>query len=163
MHRASFSFRTGIACLAFAACFSTGHAQQAVPIQTAEANHREGIGVRGYDLVAYFTQAKAVPGQADITARHAGLTYRFSSTANRDAFVAAPEKYLPQFGGFCAYGAASGYKADADPQAFTVREGKLYLNYNSKVKNTWEADMAGLIARAEARWPETAKADKMFK
>jgi YHS domain-containing protein len=112
-----------------------------------------GLALRGYDPVAYFTENQPVPGKAEFTARHEGATYRFASAANRDAFVAAPAKYAPQYGGYCAYGMASGYKAPIEPDAWTVVDGKLYLNYNREVRSRWSADLPGYIRKAGANWP----------
>jgi hypothetical protein len=114
---------------------------------------RAGLAIRGYDPVAYFREGKAVPGRAEFTAVHDAATYRFASAANRDAFAAAPARYLPAYGGYCAWAAAQGYKADADPQAFTVVGDRLFLNYNRDVHRTWERDVAGNVAKADANWP----------
>ena len=112
-----------------------------------------GLALQGYDPVAYFTDQRPVRGKADFTARHEGATYRFSSAANRDAFAAAPAKYAPQYGGYCAFGAASGYKAPIQPDAWTVVDGKLYLNYNQSVRRQWSSDIPGNIRKADANWP----------
>jgi YHS domain-containing protein len=112
-----------------------------------------GLALKGYDPVAYFTEKKPVAGKAEFTARHQGATYRFSSAANRDAFAAAPEKYAPQYGGYCAFGAAGGYKAPIEPDAWTVVDGKLYLNYNQSVRRQWSSDIPGFVRKADANWP----------
>ncbi|HSR90757.1 MAG TPA: YHS domain-containing (seleno)protein, partial [Gemmatimonadales bacterium] len=79
--------------------------------------NRSGVAISGYDPVAYFTTASAVEGSPEITATEAGATYRFSTKANRDAFVANPARYLPVYGGYCAYGVAHGHKVNVDPEA----------------------------------------------
>lgn len=112
-----------------------------------------GVALKGYDPVAYFTEKQPVRGKAEFTARHEGATYRFASAANRDAFAAAPAKYAPQYGGYCAFGAASGYKAPIEPDAWTVVDGKLYLNYNQSVRSRWSTDIPGYIRKADAQWP----------
>lgn len=112
-----------------------------------------GLALKGYDPVAYFTENKPVPGRADFTALYEGATYRFASAANRDAFAAAPEKYAPQYGGYCAFGLASGYKAPIEPDAWTVVDGKLYLNYNQSVRSRWSSDIPGYVRKADANWP----------
>jgi YHS domain-containing protein len=112
-----------------------------------------GLALKGYDPVAYFTEKKPVQGKSEFTARHEGATYRFATAANRDAFVAAPEKYAPQYGGYCAYGMASGYKAPIEPDAWTVVDGKLYLNYNQSVRSRWSSDIPGYLRKADANWP----------
>jgi hypothetical protein len=111
-----------------------------------------GLALKGYDPVAYFAEKKPVPGKPELTARHEGATYRFAS-ANRDAFVAAPAKYAPQYGGYCAFGMASGYKAPIEPEAWTVVDGKLYLNYSRSVRSQWSSDVPGYVRKADANWP----------
>jgi YHS domain-containing protein len=112
-----------------------------------------GLALKGYDPVAYFSEKKPVQGKAEFTARHEGATYRFASAANRDAFVAAPAKYTPQYGGYCAFGTASGYKAPIEPDAWTIVDGKLYLNYNRSVRSRWASDIPGYIRKADEQWP----------
>ena len=111
------------------------------------------VVLKGYDPVAYFTEKKPVPGKAEFTARHEGATYRFASAANRDTFAAAPQGYAPQYGGYCAYGMASGYKAPIEPDAWTIVDGKLYLNYNQSVRSRWSGDIPGFVRKADANWP----------
>ena len=112
-----------------------------------------GLALKGYDPVAYFREQKPVPGKPEFTALHEGATYRFASAANRDAFAAAPAKYAPQYGGYCAFGMASGYKAPIEPDAWTVVDGRLYLNYNRSVRSQWSSDIPGYLRKAEANWP----------
>jgi YHS domain-containing protein len=112
-----------------------------------------GLALKGYDPVAYFTEKKPVRGKSEFTARHEGATYRFASAANRDAFAAEPGKYAPQYGGYCAFGVASGYKAPIEPDAWTVVEGKLYLNYSQSVRRQWSGDIPGYLRKADANWP----------
>ena len=95
-----------------------------------------------------------MPGRPDVTAQHDGATYRFASTANRDAFRANAEKYLPQYGGYCAFGLARGYKAVIEPTAFTIAGGKLYLNYHAAIQAQWRRQQAADIALADAKWPK---------
>jgi YHS domain-containing protein len=113
-----------------------------------------GLALKGYDPVAYFTDRRPVEGKAEFVARHEGATYRFASAANRDAFAADPAKYAPQYGGYCAYGMASGYKAPIEPDAWTVVDGKLYLNYNPSVRGRWSSDVPGYIRKADGHWPK---------
>jgi YHS domain-containing protein len=113
-----------------------------------------GLALKGYDPVAYFTEKKPLPGKPEFTAQHQGATYRFASAANRDAFVAAPARYAPQYGGYCAFGMASGYKAPIEPDAWTVVDGKLYLNYSQSVRSRWSRDVPGHIRSADANWPK---------
>lgn len=112
-----------------------------------------GLALKGYDPVAYFAEGRPVPGKPEFSARHEDATYRFASAASRDAFLAAPAKYAPQYGGYCAFGMASGYKAPIEPEAWTIVDGKLYLNYNPSVRSRWSADIPGFIRKADANWP----------
>lgn len=117
-------------------------------------NLQDGPAVGGYDVVAYFTDGRAVPGRGDLTAEHDGAIYRFSSQGNRSAFVASPSRYLPQFGGYCAFGLARGYKAVIDPQAFTIVDGKLYLNYSQAIQAKWRGQQAADVSLANTNWPK---------
>ena len=114
----------------------------------------KGVAVGGYDPVAYFTEGKAIVGKADITLSHAGATWRFASTANRDAFQADPAKYAPQFGGYCAWAVSQGYTAKGDPDAWSIVDGKLYLNYDRAVRANWAKNAGGNIRKGEANWPK---------
>lgn len=113
----------------------------------------DGVALRGHDPVAYFTEHKAVKGSAEYAAEFEGSTFHFASRVNRDAFVADPAKFAPQYGGFCAFGLARGYKATTDPSAFSVVDGKLYLNHSPEVQARWGADVAGFVTQADANWP----------
>ena len=121
----------------------------------------DGAGaIRGYDPVAYFTEGKPVKGKAEFTHQWKGATWRFASAANRDRFAAAPEKYAPQYGGYCAYGVASGYAVKTEPDAWSVVDGKLYLNYDRSVQASWVKDIPGYIRKADANWPAVASSSK---
>lgn len=113
-----------------------------------------GTGAGGYDLVAYFSEGNARPGEASITAIHEGITYRFASEANRAAFLAQPARYLPQYGGYCAWAVANGYTAHGDPEQWTVNDGRLYLNYSRAVRWRWERDIPGHVESGDANWPK---------
>lgn len=114
----------------------------------------KGIAVGGYDPVAYFTEGKPVQGSKDITLEHEGATWRFASAANRDTFKADPAKYAPRYGGYCAWAVSQGYTAKGDPDAWTVSDGKLYLNYNKSVRATWAKDIPGNVKKGDANWPK---------
>jgi YHS domain-containing protein len=116
-------------------------------------NAPDGLGLRGYDPVAYQTLRAAVPGDAAIAIEHDGIEWRFSSAQNREAFVATPERYLPAYGGFCAWATAHGYKADADPEAWTVVDGRLFVNYNREVQAEWLPERDRLIVEGDRNWP----------
>ena len=97
-------------------------------------------------------QAEAVEGKSSITAEHNGATFAFSTEANRDAFVADPEKYVPQFDGHCAYGVSKGGKVPANPHLWRIVDGKLYLNITKNVVGFWEEDIPGNISLADGNW-----------
>lgn len=113
--------------------------------------------IRGYDPVGYFTQNVPVKGSDRFTYQWKGATWRFASAENRDRFAAAPEKYAPQYGGYCAYGVAQNYAVSIDPQAWTVVDGKLYLNYSRSVRDTWSKGIPGYIRKADANWPQVLR------
>ena len=108
--------------------------------------------VGGYDPVSFF-RGEGVKGSKRFTAEHDGAEFRFASQENLDAFLSDPDRYAPQFGGYCAWAVAEGKLAPGDPAFATVVDGKLYLNFNQQVQDTWNTDRAGFIARAEANWP----------
>jgi YHS domain-containing protein len=114
----------------------------------------KGVGMKGYDPVAYFTAGAPTAGKAEFTSKHDGVTYQFATAANRDAFKAAPTKYAPQFGGFCAMGVALEKKLDGDPAAWTIADGKLYLNVNKDVEKKYREDVTGNNKKADANWPQ---------
>ena len=118
-----------------------------------------GVAVHGYDPVAYFTEQRPVQGSAEFSVVHDGATYRFSSAANLKAFEADPEKYVPAYGGYCAYGVSVGAKFDGDPRLWKIVDGKLYLNLNKDIQKTWEKDIPGNIEKAEEQWPEIKHED----
>ena len=110
------------------------------------------LAVHGYDVVAYFDNGSARRGLAEFSAKHGDAVYRFVSKENLKSFKRAPEKYLPAFGGFCAYGVSVGKKFDGDPEVFKIVDGTLYFNLNPEIKTTWEKDLKGNITKAERQW-----------
>jgi YHS domain-containing protein len=133
----------------------------AAPAQAGEFYERDGVALRGHDPVAYFTQGKPAQGRPEFKAVYQGSTFHFASAAHRDAFAADPARYAPQYGGFCAFGTAGGYKAAIDPQAWTIVGGKLYLNYNAAVQKQWSADIPGFVAKADRLWPTVRTTTKV--
>jgi hypothetical protein len=111
------------------------------------------VAVGGYDPVAYFREGKPVRGVAANTTMWKGAEFRFSSVANRDAFLADPERFAPQYGGYCAWAVSQGYTAKGDPRFWKVVDGKLYLNFDAKVQERWEADVPGFVRMADGNWP----------
>jgi YHS domain-containing protein len=107
----------------------------------------------GYDPVAYFTAGAPVAGKAGFTHEWNDATWHFASAENLAAFRQAPEKYAPQFGGYCAYAVANNYTAKTAPEAWHIEDGRLYLNYNLEVRETWRASKAEFIPAGERNWP----------
>ncbi|HEX6692723.1 MAG TPA: YHS domain-containing (seleno)protein [Burkholderiales bacterium] len=142
--------KTRLAALIFLFALSAPAAAQQAPVYSSFL----GGAIQGYDPVAYFTEGRPVEGSRQFTYQWNGATWRFSSAANRDRFAQAPEKYAPQYGGYCAYGVANGYAVKVDPQAWSVVDGKLYLNYSPAVQADWKKDVPGYIRRANAHWPK---------
>jgi YHS domain-containing protein len=126
--------------------------------QAQSFNNDRGIAAKGYDVVAYFTDGKAAKGSPQFVHEHGGVTWRFASAEHRDMFKADPAKYAPQYGGYCAYGVSVGGLYDVEPDtSWSVVDGKLYLNKNPSVKQTWLKDVPGYVAKAETNWPKLRK------
>ena len=115
------------------------------------------LAISGYDAVAYFTEGKPVEGSDDFTTDYNGAVWRFSSAENRETFIADPEKYAPQYGGYCAYAVSQGYTASTDPEAWKIVDGKLYLNYSKGVQSRWEARREHYIREANRNWPDVLR------
>ncbi|MDT0596452.1 YHS domain-containing (seleno)protein [Aestuariibacter sp. P117] len=123
------------------------------PIETGTFNNK---AIYGYDTVAYFTQNKPVKGDESITSQWRGADWYFSSASNKALFDANPEKYAPQYGGYCAYAMSKGRFVGVDEEAFTILEGKLYLNYSKSVREDWLEDTSGFIKLADAEYVANA-------
>ncbi|CAN0116614.1 unnamed protein product [Phaeothamnion confervicola] len=128
-------------------------AAAAFPVRAEIVNARGGLAIEGYDPVAYFAEGRARRGAVAYFHDWRGARWLFVSGTNRDAFAADPARYAPRYGGYCAYGMAQGYKAPIVPEAWSIVDGRLYLNYSRSVQRTWLADVPGYIAKAEANWP----------
>lgn len=118
-----------------------------------------GIALSGYDPVAFFTDAGPANGSPFITAEYQGATYLFVSEANKEMFTRNPGTYAPQYGGFCAYGAALGKLFPVDISTWQVRDGELYLNLNAGIVKEFNTDFAGNVAKADRNWPNLVKAN----
>lgn len=112
------------------------------------------LAVSGYDPVAYFTEGRPVEGRKDLELEWNGATWRFTNADNLAAFQAEPERFAPQYGGYCAWAVSQGYTASSDPEAWRVVDGKLYLNYSKSVQSRWAQDIPGNIEKADANWPK---------
>ena len=125
----------------------------------APVNSADGVALKGYDPVAYFTTGAPTPGVDGYTLRWKGVTYRFASAENRARFNADPERYAPQYGGYCAYAMSINRIADIDPARWTIVDGKLYLNNNLLSQALWSVSTRGKIVSADQHWavfPKTA-------
>jgi YHS domain-containing protein len=129
--------------------FSLRRADGVEPVNKDKA----GLALRGYDAVAYFREGAAAEGRAEFAHEWNGARWLFKSAENREAFARDPRAYAPQYGGYCSYAVAHGYTADADPRAWKVVGGKLYLNYNAEVRKLWEQDIPGFLQKSEQNWP----------
>ncbi len=110
------------------------------------------LGLKGYDAVAYFDEGEPTAGKSRFSHTYKGVTYRFVSATNRDKFAKSPEKYAPQYGGFCAFGASVGLKLEVDPEAFDIVDGKLYLNNSAQIQDMWLQNPEGRIKAGDANW-----------
>ena len=113
-----------------------------------------GLGVNGYDLVSFFVNHRAQRGYIKHAVDYAGERWYFTNKRHAKVFRRDPERYLPAYGAHCAFGASRGYLVRGEPKAWTVHDGKLYLNYNRGVRRTWLKDIDNYIARADANWPQ---------
>jgi len=110
--------------------------------------------IKGYDTVAYFTQNKPVKGSSDYSIEYNQAVWLFSSQENLDLFTQNPEKYAPQYGGYCAYAVSQNTTASIKPELFTIVDGKLYLNYSDKINNLWLDNQTDFIEKADQNWPQ---------
>jgi YHS domain-containing protein len=129
------------------------HAVDQGPVNT----DKKGTAVKGYDPVAYFVRNSPVKGKAEISFTWGGATWRFANEEHRSLFQSDPERYAPQYGGYCAYAMASGELADIDPRAWKIVQDKLYLNINRRIQRRWEKDISGYIKQADRYWPGVLK------
>ena len=111
-------------------------------------------GISGYDPVAYFTEGKPMKGSGYHVAEYQGVTYAFASNDHKDMFKDNPGKYVPAYGGYCAFGVAVGKKFVSDPEAWKVVDGTLYLNLDKDIQSKWLQDVPGYITKSEANWKE---------
>ena len=132
--------------LSFSQSCSAQKSKQASIFSTAEG------AIKGYDPVAYFTNAKPTKGKDNIIFEAHKATWHFENEENKKSFSENPEKYIPQYGGYCAYGWAKGYAVKIEPDAWSIVKGKLYLNYDKKVQADWDKDREGYIKKADENY-----------
>jgi hypothetical protein len=134
--------------------FITGLSVAASAATKSAINTSRGdLALRGYDAVAYQSDNKPTIGSAAFEYRWKNAVWRFASADHRDRFAADPERYAPQFGGYCAYAVSQGHTADGDPNVWRIVDGRLYLNYSAPVRVLWEKDVPGNIALGRQNWP----------
>jgi len=146
--------------LGSAALFASAAVFAAPPINTLKGGllgGRSDTAILGYDTVAYFTDGKPVKGQDTLATEWMGAKWKFASQAHLDLFKASPEKYAPQYGGYCAYGVSQDHLVSIEPDKFKIVDGKLYLNYDADVQAKWLTDPAGYIKQADAKFTALLK------
>ena len=131
-----------------------GFALPAAAGGVVNASSFTGTAIEGVDPVAYFTEGKPVEGKSEFSHDWMDATWYFVSAENRDLFAADPDKYAPQYGGYCAWAVSQGYTAKIDPAAWEIVDDKLYLNYSKDVQAQWSQDIPGSIAKGDANWPK---------
>lgn len=154
-------FRRTLLALAALACIAplAASAQDVSrPVNTLGAP-ADQVAIRGYDPVAYFREGGPRQGKTEFAVQHDGTTWWFANAENKALFEADPQKYLPAFGGFCAYGTSQGYLVKIEPEAWSIVDGRLYLNYDLGVRDTWLKDPKGYIGQANANWPKLDRDD----
>lgn len=113
---------------------------------------KNNVSAGGYDVVSFFSGVP-VEGRDDFTMEYMGAEWKFSTQANLDLFTANPEAFAPQYGGYCAWALAKGKLAKGRPEHWSVEDGKLYLNFNKKIKKRWEKDKVNFIVQGDENWP----------
>lgn len=145
--------------LATAALVASASARAEAPRPVNTLGSEEGIAIRGYDPVAYFRDGGPRPGKPEFAFRYAGAVWRFANAEHKALFEADPERYVPAYGGYCAYGTSRGYLVKIEPEAWSIVDGRLYLNYDLGVRETWLGRTKTYIARANAGWPRLTARD----
>ncbi|MEM7427686.1 MAG: YHS domain-containing (seleno)protein [Pseudomonadota bacterium] len=140
--------RTGIAGALLSATLFTSALAAGVDVNATST----GLAIRGYDPVAYFTVGAPTRGNWKITATHNGATYRFASKENKEKFLTDPAKFVPAYGGYCAFGTAMGFKFDGDPNVWKIVDNKLYLNLSTGIQTRWEGKVTEFITSANGNW-----------
>lgn len=135
----------GVSCLMLALTASAGEGR---------IYAEDGVAISGADPVAYFELGEAKQGSAEHSYEWRGVTWHFANAEHRGMFADNPEKYAPEYGGWCAWAAARGDAAATSPEAWAIVDGDLYLNYNQSIQQRWEKDREDFIARADEQWPD---------
>ena len=120
--------------------------------EQSDVNAEDGVAIKGYDSVAYFTDGRAMEGKSEFEYKWDDVHWRFANATHRDEFAADPERYAPQYGGFCAGGMYFGEAIAADPTAWKIVDGKLYLFSKPAFVDGWSKDAASRIQAADENW-----------
>ncbi len=139
-----------LALITFVLCLATGAFAAEPAVYTGLLSN---TSAGGYDTVSYFEAGRATKGSSDYTTEFQGATWRFANAENLARFKANPERFAPVYGGYCAWAVAQGYLAKGDPQHWTIRNDRLYLNYSQSIQNRWLKNPDGFIQQANANWP----------
>jgi YHS domain-containing protein len=146
---------TFIGLMSFILLLSSGQVLAAdPPIYTGFFSEK---AVSGYDTVAYFTDNKAVKGKKKYTYKYMEAVWYFKNQKNLDIFKASPNKYAPQYGGYCAWSVSEGNNASGDPKQWTIVNDKLYLNYDQEIQDRWLGNRDAFIIKADKNWPAVLK------
>ena len=144
--------RRRIAITTLALAIGAGALSAKAPVNPVNQDNN-GVAIKGYDPVGYFEQSRPVKGSPNFVHQWNGGTWQFETARTRDLFISSPEKYAPQYGGYCAWAVSNNYTAPIDPEAWKVINGKLYLNYSKRVQRMWEPEAAKRIVDADRNWP----------
>lgn len=145
------TFLSSLAIAAMAASYPISAQSAEPPINVLDGDR---LAIHGYDPVAYFVDGGPRRGRADLVVEHEGAIWRFASDANRKRFIENPARYTPAFGGYCAYGVAQGSLVKIDPEAWTILNDRLYLNYDLDIRDEWLKDVSGYLKTADTKWPK---------
>ena len=139
--------------ITLALTFTAVSAPPALAADTIYTSWKNNLAAGGYDTVSFFS-GKPQIGKKEYAFDYAGAKWRFATRGNLDLFKTNPEAFMPQYGGYCAYAASKGAIATSVPDAWTIYEGKLYLNFSQDVRDIWRRDIPGNILRADGYWPD---------
>lgn len=142
--------------LTLALAFTTVSAAPVLAADSIYTSWKNNLAVGGYDTVSFFS-GKPQDGKKDFTFDYAGAEWRFATRGNLDLFKTNPNAFMPQYGGYCAWAVAQNKLAKGSPQHWHVEDGKLYLNFNARIKRRWDKDISGFVTSAETNWPEILK------
>lgn len=142
--------------ITLALVFSAVSAAPALAAESIYTSWKNNLAVGGYDTVSFFS-GKPQEGKKEYTFDYAGAQWRFATRGNLDLFKTNPAAFMPQYGGYCAWAVAKNKLAKGSPEHWHVEDGKLYLNFNARIKRRWGKDIPGFVSSAENNWPEILK------